>query len=110
MPNLKIYLEQPLWQSHGAVLCAALPALRDLLMRELEVPEAACQLAILPIHGLPDQPQCNVEFSFLMQSVRTPDRIREVCGVIRAHVGAIIGTPTAVRAMPLDPASYTALK
>ena len=110
MPNLKIYLAEPLWDSHGPALLAALPALRDRLMQDLGVPRAACQLAVVPVHGLPDQPQCNVEIALLRHPDRTPDRIGALCEALRAQLAPILGTPPALRATALDPAHYVTLK
>jgi hypothetical protein len=77
---------------------------------ELAVPTSACQLAIIGVIGLPDQPQANMEFQYLATSERTPERIRQVCSAFRDLLTAAMGVTTAVRATPLDPLTYVALK
>ncbi len=51
-----------------------------------------------------------MEFQYLATSERTPERIRQVCSAFRDLLTAAMGVTTAVRATPLDPLTYVALK
>jgi hypothetical protein len=110
MPNLKIYVEQTLDAEHRAGLAATLPGLREVLCSHLGVPHAACQLAIVTIVGLADQPRANAELFILPREDRTKE-VRESLGAeLQSRIGAVLETQTAVRICLLDAASYIALK
>ncbi len=110
MPNVKIFVDQALLDSRREVIAAALPRLRDALCAQLGVTPAACQLAVLPVMGLPDQPLANMEYQYLATPERTPDMIRAASAHFRALLTDPLGCVPAVRATPLDPATYVALK
>lgn len=110
MPNVKIFVDEHLLALRKSDIEAALGPLRQLLCDELKVPASACQIAVLPVIGLEDQPLANMEFQYLATPERTPDRIREACVVFRNFLASPLGEPLAVRATPLDPATYVALK
>lgn len=110
MPNVKIHIEAAALAPCQPVMVAALPALRDLLCAELSVDYSACQLAILPVLGLPDQPPVNVELHILPKPDRTRDKLLTVAKLIRDMLAPITGAHIAVRIAQLDAASYVALK
>jgi hypothetical protein len=111
MPNLKIYADENVHAARAAELKAALPPLRDLLCRDLSVGPEACQLALVPVAGLPDQPLVNVELLILPRPDRTPERVRAVASAIRDLIAeAAGGAHAAVRISQLDPETYIALK
>jgi hypothetical protein len=110
MPNLKIFIDQGLLTQTLPALHAALPALRSLLCDRFGVTPPACQLAIIAVHGLPDQPLANVEMHILPRPDRTRDKVTSVCAEVQAMIGAVIGTHVAVRCSQLDAATYVALK
>ncbi|MCB1395305.1 MAG: hypothetical protein H6898_08155 [Rhodobacter sp.] len=110
MPNVKIYVDHGVLAARATEIQAMLPALRTALCRELSVDISACQLAVIGVTGLPDQPLANVEYQYLLTPQRTRDRITAASTVFRQIVAAATGTHTAVRADALDPATYVALK
>lgn len=111
MPNIKIYVNETVYASRSAELKSALLELRDLLCRELGVGPEACQLAMMAVAGLPDQPLVNVELLILPRADRTPDAIRAVAVAVRSQISdATAGAHTAVRVSQLDPDTYVALK
>jgi hypothetical protein len=110
MPNVKIYIDDTLPAASVAALKSALLPIRDMLCRSLKVDTAACQFAIVPVMGLADQPQVNVELMILPQPERTQDVVKEVCRTLRSMVGEATGEHVAVRAAALDPQTYIALK
>ena len=110
MPNVKIHIEEAVLAPCKAALVADLPGLRDLLCNELSVGPAACQLAVLPVLGLPDQPPVNVELAILPRPDRSREKLLALAGLIRARLEPLTGAPVAVRISQLDGASYVALK
>lgn len=92
MPNLKIFVDEALLPERRAALTQALGPIRALLCRELAVPPAACQLAVVPVIALPDQPPVNAELHILPRPERTRARVEALC------------------AAALDPETYVALK
>ena len=110
MPNMKLFVDHHLLASREAEIAALLAPLRELACSELAVPASACQLAVIGVVGLPDQPLANMEFQYLATPDRTPERISQVCAAFRAFLSAPLGTTPAIRSTPLDPATYVALK
>lgn len=110
MPNVKIYVDQTLLEERHAAINAILMPLRDCLCAELSVSAAACQLAEIPILGLIDQPLVNMEIQYLTTPDRTPTNITKACTAFRDLLATAIGSVPAVRATPLDPQTYVALK
>jgi len=111
MPNVKLYVDETLWPASKPALVALLPELRVLLCRELDVPPAACQLAIVPVWGMADQPVVNIELMILPRPDRTPEKLRALGGDLRALIGPAVGDAlVAVRFASLDPETYVALK
>lgn len=110
MPNVKIYVDEALYQDRKTALTELLPHLREALCRELSVPSAACQLAVMPVLGLQDQPKANFEVQYLGIKSRTPQMIETACMVFQGLLADCLGHVPAVRATPLDPETYVALK
>lgn len=109
MPNAKIYVDQTVWTQHQEI-GALLPPLRDLLCDRLSVGPAACQLAVLPVHGLPDQPLINVELHILPAPDRTRDLLTSLATAIQQLLAGVVAGKIAVRIATLDPETYVALK
>lgn len=107
---MKPFVDQDLLAARQTEISAQLAPLRDLACRELCVPASACQLAVVSVIGLPDQPLANLEFQYLALPERTPEKICQVCAVFRDFLAPLLGSAPAVRATPLDLASYVALK
>ncbi|SDX06936.1 hypothetical protein [Roseicitreum antarcticum] len=110
MPNVKLFIDQTQYGQVEQGVSALLPELRDLLCRTLSVGPGACQIAVMPVMGLPDQPPINVEMQLMPKDGRTPDMLRQAGMDLRACLHAATGLHVAVRISALDPASYIALK
>lgn len=110
MPNLKIYVDETIFEASRASLKEALPQIRNLLCEAFQVAPSACQLAVIPVLGLPDQPQLNIELSILPHVERTGTVIRAAAEKLCDLLRAVTGVHGAVRIAQLDPATYVALK
>lgn len=110
MPNVKIYADDSLAAAPVAALRAALPALRDLLCHRFGVGPDACQIALVPVAGLPDQPPVNVELLILPRPDRTPEAVGAIAAAVRDLAASAAGVRVAVRVGQLDPRTYLALK
>jgi hypothetical protein len=110
MPNVKLYVDETLLAGCREALIAALPGLRGLLCDALKVDAAACQIAILPVIAMPDQPRVNVEMHILPHPDRTKDRLKSLAAAVQSRIAATTGAHTAVRIAMLVPDGYVALK
>ena len=110
MPNIKLFVDQSLLAARESDLRPLLLALREIACRDLAVPASGCQLAVVGVIGLPDQPMVNLEFHYLAKPERTTAVIGQLCAALADCVSAALDTHAAVRAMPLDPASFVARK
>lgn len=110
MPNVKLYIDTGLGIEKLSAAQAALPRLRELLCRELNVDQNACHLAVVPVHALQDQPMINAEMLILPRPERTRERLTEICAMVQSFLTDTIGHKTAVRSSMLDAATYIALK
>jgi hypothetical protein len=110
MPNVKIFVDDSLYEGIRVPLAQALGPIRDMLCRELAVDIPACQFAVLPVGAMPDLPRVNVEMAILPRPERTRDLLLSVCGRLRDMVEGATRTHVAVRVTALDPETYIALK
>lgn len=110
MPNVKIYVDEAVYDSVRQGLGAMLPDLRAMLCDRLDVDPAACQFAVLPVLALPDQPRLNAELHVLPRPSRTRQRLGDVAEELRDRLAVGCGLSVAVRIATLDPATYVALK
>lgn len=110
MPNMKIYVDSELHGQAVAKIRGILQPLRTMLCRELEVDVTACQLVVLEVVGLEDQPPVNAEILVLPRPERSRERMTEVCKMIREALAGATGLHVAVRSGMLDPKTYVALK
>ncbi len=110
MPNTKIYVDESVWADRREILEEALMPVRELLCSRLEVQVPACQLALIPVTGLADQPLVNIELLILPKPERTRDTVRALCSELQEMMAERSGTHVAVRAAALDPETYVALK
>lgn len=110
MPNVKIYVDERVRAAAAPGLSGILPDLRAMLCEALGVDVAACQLAVIAVTGLPDQPPINAELAIMPRADRTRERITATAEAVRAIVGGATGQRVAVRVMMLDAATYVALK
>jgi hypothetical protein len=110
MPNVKLYVDEARYPAIRQGLADLLPELRDMLCAALSVELAACQFAVIPVLGLPDQPLINAELHLLPRTERTPEVLRAAATQLRARLRAATGLHAAVRIAALDPGTYIALK
>ncbi|RRH69348.1 hypothetical protein [Falsigemmobacter faecalis] len=110
MPNLKIYVERARYAAREDALSEQLPALRALLCDHLAVPPAACQIAVLPVLGLADQPELNAELFILPAPARDRSSIIALAAALRDQISTAAEAPAAVRISFLDAGTYVALK
>lgn len=110
MPNVKLFVDETQYRAVGPGLVALLPGLRDMLCETLSVGHAACQIAVIPVLGLPDQPLINAELHVLPRSERTPALLQQMAQDLRAHLHSATGLTVAVRIASLDPETYITLK
>ncbi|WP_114964809.1 hypothetical protein [Alkalilacustris brevis] len=110
MPNLKIYVDEKLMPERREAIAESLKAVREAMCDKLEVEPSACQIAVVPVLALPDQPGANVEISMLPRPARTPERLSELGEQLRDLVGGAAGVPVAVRAWTVDAEKYVSVK
>lgn len=110
MPNIKIYIDTKAHPKAEAAIAEILPQFRDLLCESLLVGPSACQMAILSVQALQDQPDVNVELMILPSPHRTRDVLEKLGKEIQSLLNGVTGLHIAVRVAQLDPASYVALK
>lgn len=110
MPNVKIYVDETVFPSLKPEIGKLLPALRSVLCDDLAVDISACQLAVMPVLGLSDQPLINAELAILPRPERTQSVVRSVAERVRKMLEEISGQRVAVRVSALDPVTYFALK
>lgn len=110
MPNLKIYVDETIFDEMRPHLSDALEPIRALLCDAFRVEPPACQLAVIPVMGLPDQPQVNIELLILPHIERTGEAIRAAADRLRSLLVSVTGAQVAVRIAQLDPVTYVALK
>lgn len=110
MPNLKIHVSDAVWHDKGDALTALLGPIRDMLCDEFRVGPEACQLAIIPIYGLSDQPPVAVEIQIMPRPERDRAQIMAASQKLQALLSDTSATHVAVRVSSLDPVTYVALK
>ncbi|MFT3975205.1 MAG: hypothetical protein QM699_17715 [Amaricoccus sp.] len=110
MPNVKIFVDETQYPALRSDLAALLPGLRDQLCGDFAVDRSACQFAVIPVLGLPDQPPVNVELNILSGPERTREVVAAAAARLRETIGAATGRHIAVRIAQLDPEGYVALK
>lgn len=110
MPNLKIYVDETIFDGVRPHLSEALEPIRALLCDAFRVTPPACQLAVIRVLGMPDQPQINTELLILPHADRTDEAIRAAAERLRSLLVSVTGARVAVRIAQLDPVTYVALK
>lgn len=110
MPNAKLYVDHSVWSENQAELHGSLPEFREILCQRLNVAPNACQLALIPVYGLADQPAINIELHIMPHPERTRDLLETLGGDLQAMIGDLADCPCAVRIATLDRQTYVALK
>lgn len=110
MPNFKIFIDQSVGQPRILALQAQLGVIRALLCSKLAVPPSGCQLAVVPVLGLAEQPLANAELLYLRRPERTQTLIAELCQDLRRLIEEPLGLSPAVRAMIIEPENFVGLK
>lgn len=110
MPNLKVFVDETIFPACRMALADELEPIRSMLCRELDVPVAACQFAVVPVMAMPDLPGVNVEMQIMPKPERTRELLVAVGERLQESVGRVTGSRVAVRISALDPVTYVALK
>jgi hypothetical protein len=110
MPNVKIYVDEDILAEHKAALTQVLKPLRKIVAQRLEVPNSACQLALIPVIALNDQPAVNVEIHIMPRAGRTPKALETMGTEIQQMLKDVTGKQVAFRCAQLDPTTYVTLK
>lgn len=110
MPNVKLFIDEELWDTASQGLRTGLAELRDLVCSGLQVDTSACQLALIRTTGPKGQPPVNVELHIMPGAARTRECLTTLAEGIRHLVGERSGLAAAVRIATLDPATYVAVK
>ena len=110
MPNVKIYVDEDILAEHEAALTQILEPLREIVAQHLEVPHSACQLALLPVIALKDQPAMNVEIHIMPRAGRTQKYLEAMGTQIQQRLHDVTGRQVAFRCSQLDPTTYVTLK
>lgn len=110
MPNVKLYLDARLGPEVQAAIVADFADLRAHLCARLGVTPAACQLALITVTGMADQPQLNVELALMPHRDRTRAFLTAVGDELRLRFKALGVATVAIRISALDPETYIALK
>ncbi|MEL6463642.1 MAG: hypothetical protein AAFQ58_01635 [Pseudomonadota bacterium] len=108
MPNLKVFVDDE-------ALPRGLPAagrneLRQVLIEHLNVPLAACQVAVVPVQGLPDQPLANIELSIMQHPDRTKEALSHLGAALQAVMRSHADVHSAFRCTLINPEAYVAMK
>lgn len=110
MPNIKVYIDEARYDDIRPSVADLLPQLRALTCDRFNVDPSACQIAVLPVLALPDQPAINVEFHILPRADRSREILQDIAKAVRDCIGTACGLTVAVRIATLDPATYVAMK
>ena len=108
MPNLKVYIDRDV--RDGGLPVEARKDLRNVLIDRLGAPPAACQIAVLPVQGLPDQPAANIELALMPGPERTVEVLTELGQALQSVIRQHAEVDSAFRCTLLDPESYVTLK
>jgi len=110
LPNLKIFMDETAYCQHRKAMIQALEPLRDSICLHLGVPRSACQLAIIPVAAMADQPTINVEIQILPSADRSRTQIEAFGSQVIDILFSKTGVPIAFRCMQHDPSTYVTLK
>lgn len=110
MPNLKIFVDESLGTEVRDRLHAALPSLRELMCRQLDVDIPLAQFVLVPVLGLSDQAQLAVEMQILPKAQRTREHLVSTCEALREALWAVADVKTAIRVTTVDPANYLVMR
>ncbi|SMO85480.1 hypothetical protein [Paracoccus laeviglucosivorans] len=110
MPNLKLYLDETHLTEQRPRLAELMPELRGLLCKSFGVEPSACQLAVVPVLALPDQPTINAELNLMPRPDRTRDAVTAKAQELQRVIADATGLRIAVRVAMLDAETYVALK
>jgi hypothetical protein len=110
MPNLKIFTDESIGTEARGRLHAALPSLRDLLCRELQVDIPLAQFVLVPVLGIDDQAQLAVEMQILPKPERTREHLIATCNALREALRAVADVKIAIRVTTVDPGTYLVIR
>ncbi|WP_422367479.1 hypothetical protein [Pelagibius sp.] len=110
MPNVKIQVEEATLAEQRHKVLEVLDPLRQLICEKMGVPASACQIVVIPVMGLPDQPVANMDMFYISREGRTRDMVEGACVAFRALLESALDNKVAVRAIGFDQQTYLSLK
>jgi hypothetical protein len=110
MPNLKIFVDEALGAKAQVCLHAALPQLREMICRRLDVELALTQCVLVPVVGLPDQAQLAVEIQILPKPGRSHEQLIATGKDLRNFLREVVPVTSAVRMTTVDPDNYLVIR
>ncbi len=110
MPNVKVHVDETVFNHKRTALKAMLPKLRDAIMAAFSAPQSVCHLTILPCIGLNDQADILVDLHYLAMPDRTPELATATAESVRQLFIDELGHKPDVRMISLAPEIYAALR
>lgn len=110
MPLLKVYVDALLWSERGEVMRKSLTEIHSYLCETFKVDASVCQILVIPLHGLPNQPLIAAEIQFMSKSERTRELILSAGDQLRRMLGGDWSESVVIRITQLDPERYIAIK
>ena len=98
MPNVKIFVDEPIWTEQRAALSGSLAEVRSVICHRLGATADLCHVMLVPTVGLPDQAGVYVDMNFRSKPDRTREKIMATCEGIGAVLREVVGGAVRVRA------------
>jgi hypothetical protein len=84
MPNVKIFVDEPIWTEQRAALSGSLAEVRSVICQRLDATTDLCHVMLVPAVGLPDQAGVYVDINFRPKLDRTREKVMATCEGIEA--------------------------
>lgn len=110
MPNVKILVDESVLAERREQVRSTLGPLRDLICEQMHVPASACQIVVIPVIGLPDQPCANMDMFNISREGRTRNMVESACAAFQTLLETALEGKVAVRAIGFDQNDYVSLK
>jgi hypothetical protein len=98
MPNVKIFVDEPIWTGQRAALSGSLAEVRSVICQRLGATTDLCHVMLVPAVGLSDQAGVYVDMNFRPKPDRTREKIMATCEGIEAVLREVVGGAVRVRA------------
>lgn len=106
MPNVKLYIDDPLLARLGDRLQPALTELRHFLCTAFGVAEPTCHIVVIGVRSPDGQTAINVELVALQKPGRARDAVDASCARLQDLLEGLLGTRPAVRCALMEPETY----